>query len=104
MPIEEKIDTIAVKMYGAKGISFSADAKKDLEDIKRLGLARLPVCVAKTPQSLSDNPALIGRARGRSLFISSRSFWASALNDMPFAPYILTAIVSIFSSIGISSG
>ena len=64
MPIEEKIDTIAVKMYGAKGISFSADAQKDLEDIKRLGLARLPVCVAKTPKSLSDNPALIGRPTG----------------------------------------
>lgn len=61
MPIEEKINTIAVKMYGAEGITLTADARKDLEEIKKLGLSGFPVCVAKTPKSLSDDPALIGR-------------------------------------------
>jgi formate--tetrahydrofolate ligase len=64
MPIEEKINTIAVKMYGAEGIDLREGAKKDLEEIGRLGLADLPVCVAKTPKSLSDDPALIGRPDG----------------------------------------
>jgi formate--tetrahydrofolate ligase len=52
MPIEEKINTIAVKMYGAKGIALSEGARKDLEEIERCGLTNLPVCVAKTPKSL----------------------------------------------------
>jgi len=63
-PIEEKIKTIAVRMYGADGVSFSDGAKADLEEMERLGLTGLPVCVAKTPKSLSDDPSLIGRPGG----------------------------------------
>lgn len=64
MPIEEKINTIAVKMYGADGITLTDSARADLEEINRLGLTGIPVCVAKTPKSLSDDPALIGRPTG----------------------------------------
>jgi formate--tetrahydrofolate ligase len=64
MPIEEKINTIAVRMYGAKGITLTGNARADLDEINRLGIEGLPVCVAKTPKSLSDDPALIGRPTG----------------------------------------
>ncbi|OGP12582.1 MAG: formate--tetrahydrofolate ligase [Deltaproteobacteria bacterium GWA2_54_12] len=64
MPIEEKINTIAVKMYGADGITLTDNARADLEEINKLGLSGLPVCVAKTPKSFSDDPALIGRPTG----------------------------------------
>jgi len=64
MPIEEKLRTIAVKMYGADEVALSDGAKADLEEMNRLGLSGLPVCVAKTPKSLSDDPALIGRPKG----------------------------------------
>lgn len=64
MPIEEKLRTIAVKMYGADGIALSDGAREDLGEMERLGLSGLPVCVAKTPKSLSDDPALTGRPEG----------------------------------------
>ena len=61
IPTEEKIETIAKKIYGAKGVSFTNAAKKSLKDIKALGADELPVCIAKTQYSLSDNAALLGR-------------------------------------------
>ncbi|OGR67291.1 MAG: formate--tetrahydrofolate ligase [Elusimicrobia bacterium GWC2_61_19] len=62
-PVEKKIEAIAGKMYGAKHIDYTAKAKKDLEKINGLGLDKLPVCIAKTQKSLSDNPELIGRPK-----------------------------------------
>jgi formate--tetrahydrofolate ligase len=62
-PIEQKILTIAKKMYGAKGVDFDASARSELITIKKHGYDNLPVCVAKTPLSLSDNPKLTGRPR-----------------------------------------
>ena len=59
--IEEKIDTIAKKIYGADGVIYTAAAKKALSEIKQLGGDSMPVCIAKTQYSLSDNPALLGR-------------------------------------------
>ena len=50
-------------MYGADDVAFSKDAEKDLEIIRRLGLNKLPVCIAKAPSSLSDEPTLHGRPR-----------------------------------------
>lgn len=61
--VERKIDTIAKTIYGAKAIDYSAKAKKDLDKIQRLNLNKLPVCVAKTQNSLSDNPKLLGRPK-----------------------------------------
>jgi formate--tetrahydrofolate ligase len=62
-PVEKKIEAIAGKMYGAAHIDYTARAKKDLEKITNLGLDKLPVCIAKTQKSLSDNPDLIGRPK-----------------------------------------
>ena len=61
--VEEKVRHIAEKVYGANAVDFSARAKKDLERVARLGLERLPVCIAKTQKSLSDNPDLLGRPK-----------------------------------------
>ena len=62
-PINEKIEKIATKIYGAEHVDYSAQAKKDLRKIKNLGLEHLPVCIAKTQKSLSDNPKLLGRPK-----------------------------------------
>ena len=61
--IEKKIETIAKRIYGASAIDYSAQAKKDLKIINTLGLDKLAVCMAKTQQSLSDNPKLLGRPK-----------------------------------------
>jgi formate--tetrahydrofolate ligase len=62
--IEEKIEMIACKIYGADGVNYTAEAKKALALINSLGANNLPVCIAKTQYSLSDNPALLGRPKG----------------------------------------
>lgn len=61
--IEEKIEKIATKIYGAEHVDYNAQAKKDLKKIKNLELEHLPVCIAKTQKSLSDNPKLLGRPK-----------------------------------------
>ncbi|MGB0432282.1 MAG: formate--tetrahydrofolate ligase, partial [Bacteroidia bacterium] len=63
-PVTEKIEAISKKIYGADGVEFTAQAKKDLKRIAALGLEGLPICMAKTQKSLSDNPALLGRPTG----------------------------------------
>ncbi|MCR4922476.1 MAG: formate--tetrahydrofolate ligase [Lachnospiraceae bacterium] len=63
LSIEDKIKTLAAKIYGAKGVSFSKDAKDQIRKLTELGFDRLPVCVAKTQYSLSDDPKLLGRPR-----------------------------------------
>jgi len=60
-PVKEKIETIATRIYGAKGVSYTGVALKNLKTIADLGLENLPICMAKTQKSLSDNPALLGR-------------------------------------------
>src|SRR6056297_3173113 len=62
-PIEEKIEAIAKEVYGANGVNFSDEAKGQIEDFKRLGYDDLPICMAKTQNSISDNPNLKGRPR-----------------------------------------
>ena len=59
--IEDKILAVAQKMYGARDVVFTRDGERDLEDVRRLGYDTLPICVAKTPASLSDDPSLRGR-------------------------------------------
>ena len=63
LPVKEKIETIAKKIYGAEAIDYTAKARADLRKIKKLGLEGLPVCIAKTQKSLSDNPKLLGRPK-----------------------------------------
>ena len=61
LSIPEKLDIITKKIYGGKGVKFSAKAKKQIEHLERLGLDKKPICVAKTQYSLSDNASLLGR-------------------------------------------
>lgn len=61
LSIVDKINTIAKEIYGAGSVNFTAKAKKDIQKIETLGLDKLPICIAKTQYSLSDNPALLGR-------------------------------------------
>jgi formate--tetrahydrofolate ligase len=63
MSVEAKIEAIATKIYGAKQVDYSALARKNLKTIANLGLENLPVCIAKTQKSLSDNPKLLGRPK-----------------------------------------
>jgi formate--tetrahydrofolate ligase len=62
-PVEKKIAAVATKIYGAKAIDYTSKAKSDLRKISQLGLEKLPVCIAKTQKSLSDNPKLLGRPK-----------------------------------------
>jgi len=62
--LEEKIETIARFMYGAGGVQFEPQAQVQLETATRLGFGKFPICMAKTPFSLSPDPALKGRPRG----------------------------------------
>ncbi|MBN1662674.1 MAG: formate--tetrahydrofolate ligase [Deltaproteobacteria bacterium] len=59
-PVEDKIFTVASEIYGAVSVDYQAQAKRDLDLIKKFGYDKLPICIAKTQQSLSDNPTLLG--------------------------------------------
>ena len=63
-PVTEKISTVCREIYGADGVEYSSKANADLKRIEKLGLQNLPVCIAKTQKSLSDDPAKIGRPEG----------------------------------------
>lgn len=74
--LEKKIEIVTSEIYGSKAVDFTSQAKKDIKRIKKLGLDKLPVCIAKTQKSLSDNPKLLGRPKDflvtvRSINISS---------------------------------
>ncbi|WP_223034203.1 formate--tetrahydrofolate ligase [Hanstruepera marina] len=64
MSVEDKIKTIATKVYGADDVEYAALAKRNLRTIANLGLENLPICMAKTQKSLSDDPKLLGRPKG----------------------------------------
>ncbi len=64
MPPAEKIETVASQIYGAGSVSYAPAAKKQLERLEKMGFGSLPVCMAKTQYSLSDNPVLLGRPVG----------------------------------------
>ena len=61
--VKDKIATIATEIYGAEHVDYTAKAKAQLNKITKLGLDHLPVCIAKTQKSLSDNPKLLGRPK-----------------------------------------
>lgn len=70
MTIEQKIEKIAKDIYGADGVSYSAAAKKAIKEITDLGFGELPVCMAKTQYSLSDDPKKLGRPQGFTISVS----------------------------------
>ncbi len=63
LPVEEKVRIICREMYGADDVAFTKHAAKDLRQVQQLGFNQLPVCIAKAPGSLSDDPNLLGRPR-----------------------------------------
>ncbi|PKV51081.1 formate-tetrahydrofolate ligase [Aquimarina sp. MAR_2010_214] len=76
--VTDKIETIATKIYGANRVDYTAKAKKNLKTIAELGLENLPVCIAKTQKSLSDNPKLIGRPKDFTITIREIEIAAGA--------------------------
>lgn len=76
--VKEKIETIAREIYGAEGVEYSKKALTDLKKIEDLGLDKLPVCMAKTQKSFSDNDNLLGRPTGFSVNVREFEFAAGA--------------------------
>ncbi len=76
--VEAKIEAVAIKIYGAKNVEYSSIARRDLRRIAKLGLEKLPVCIAKTQKSLSDNPKLIGRPTGFTITVREIEIAAGA--------------------------
>ncbi len=64
LPIKEKVHQIVSKIYGGRNVIYNAAAEKAIAKIEEMGLDRLPICMAKTQYSLSDNPQLLGRPEG----------------------------------------
>lgn len=73
MPLYDKIDTIAREIYGADGVDYTKEAKKSIDEFIALGADKIPVCMAKTQYSLSDNPTALGRPSNFRITVSSAS-------------------------------
>ncbi len=71
VPFESKVMTIARRIYGADGVVFTERARRDLASLESAGLGNLPVCMAKTHRSLSDDPKLTGRPRGFNITVNA---------------------------------
>ena len=76
--IEEKIEAVVKKVYGGKGISVLPAAKKQIQTLEKLGFSALPVCIAKTQYSFSDNPALLGAPEGFTVTVKNVKISAGA--------------------------
>ena len=64
LSLKEKIETIAKRIYGADGVDFSAEASKEIDNLEKLGYGKVPVCMAKTQYSLTDDQTKLGRPSG----------------------------------------
>ena len=78
LSLTEKIEKLAIELYGADGVDYTAKAKKSLKKFEALGADHLPVCIAKTQYSLSDDPALLGRPSGFKLHVRDLRLSAGA--------------------------
>ena len=111
--IAEKIETIAKEIYGADGVDFTPEAKKQMAEMEALGMTETPVCMAKTQYSFSDNPALLGRPSGfritvRELRASCGAGFVVALTGnvltMPGLPKVPAAMGMDISEDGVIAG
>ena len=102
LSLKEKIETVAKEIYGAEGVNYSDSANKQLAKLEELGFGNLPVCIAKTQYSLSDNPALLGRPEGfrvdiREVYVSAGAGFVvvltGAIMTMPGLPKKPAALV-----------
>ena len=78
LPIKEKMAIIAREIYGADGVNYTPAAEKAIKDITALGKGDLPICVAKTQYSLSDDPSLLGRPTGFTITVKEARLSAGA--------------------------
>jgi len=78
MPIEDKVRCLARDIYGADGVDFAPEAEREIKRIANLGYGDLPICVAKTPNSLSDNPKLLGAPTGFRISVTGARVSAGA--------------------------
>ncbi len=90
IPIKEKIETIAKKMYGAERVVYTVTAERDIELCKKLNLDKLPICIAKTQYSLSDDPKVLGRPEGFKITVREIKFSAGAGFLVPMTGKITT--------------
>ncbi len=90
MPVKEKIETIAKKMYGADRVVYTVLAERDIKLCEELGLDKLPICIAKTQYSLSDDSKKIGHPKGFKITVREIKFSAGAGFLVPMTGKITT--------------
>ena len=113
MPLAEKIEAIATKIYGADGVNFAPAAKKEIAKLEELGFSNYPVCMAKTQYSLSDNQKLLGRPSGFRITVKKVKVSAGAkfvvcltgdIMTMPGLPKVPSAEKIVVDENGVISG
>lgn len=113
MPIKEKIRAIAQKIYGADDVVFTDKALKEIANFEKLGFGQMPICMAKTQYSLSDDPKKLGRPEGfkitvRDITISAGAGFLVALTGnimrMPGLPKVPAAQKIDVDENGVISG
>lgn len=113
LSMKEKIETIAKKIYGAVGVNYTKEANNALKDFEKMGYGHLPVCMAKTQYSFSDDPALLGRPEGFEITIKNCRIAAGAgfvvvltgdIMTMPGLPKVPAAEKIDVSDDGVISG
>lgn len=111
--IKEKIESIAKKIYGAEGVDFTIEAEKEIKNLENLGFRDLPICMAKTQYSLTDDPTKLGRPNGfkitvRQLTVSAGAGFIVALTGnimkMPGLPKLPAAEKIDIDENGVISG
>ena len=90
LPIKEKIETIAKTIYGADGVTYSSEANKAIAEIEKLGKDKLPICMAKTQYSLSDDATKLGRPTGFKINVRDVKLSAGAGFIVALAGTIMT--------------
>ena len=90
LPIKEKLDIIAKEIYRAEGVTYTAAAEKSIREIEELGYGDIPVCVAKTQYSLSDDPAKLGKPENFTVTIRDVKLSAGAGFVVAYAGEIMT--------------
>lgn len=113
LSLKEKIETIGKKIYGAVGVNYTKEANNALKDFEKMGYGHLPVCMAKTQYSFSDDPALLGRPEGFEITIKNCRIAAGAgfvvvltgdIMTMPGLPKVPAAEKIDVSDDGVISG
>ena len=113
LSLKDKIETVAKEIYGASGVSYSPAAEKQMKQLENLGFGVLPVCMAKTQYSLSDDPELLGRPRGftmnvREMYVSAGAGFVvvltGAVMTMPGLPKEPAALRIVVNRDGVITG